>query len=57
MLKLQVENKELFTRYHKMKKVFHELLEVHDELRQRAGLGYLDRYDWIEKAGLLDDAE
>jgi hypothetical protein len=57
MLKLEVENKELFTRYHKLKKVFHELIEHHDELRERAGLEYLDRYDWIEKAGLLDDAE
>lgn len=57
MIKLEVENKELFTRYHKLKKVFYELIEHHDELRERAGLGYLDRYDWIEKAGLLDDAE
>jgi len=57
MLKLQVENKELFTRYHKLKKVFHELIEHHDELRLKAGLEYLDRYDWIEKAGILDDAE
>ena len=57
MLKLEVENKELFTRYHKLKKVFYELIEHHDELRERAGLGYLDRYDWIEKAGLLDDVE
>jgi hypothetical protein len=23
----------------------------------RAGLQYLDQYDWIEKAGLLDDVE
>ena len=57
MMKLEVENKELFTRYHKLKKVFYELLECHDELRERAGLDYVDKYDYIEKAGLLDDVE
>lgn len=57
MMKLEVENKELFTRYHKLKKVFYELVEQHDDLRLRAGLDFLDRYDWIDKAGLLDDAE
>ena len=57
MMKLQVENKELLTRYHKMRKAFNELLEVHDELRSMAGLDYSDKYDWCEKAGLLDDAE
>ena len=57
LMKLQVENKEMFHRYHKLKKTFHELCEAHDELRMRAGLQYLDQYDWIEKAGLLDDAE
>lgn len=56
MLKLEVENKELFTRYHKLKKVFYELLEQHNELRDRAGL-IPARYDWIDAAGLLDDAE
>ena len=56
-MKLEVENKELFTRYHKLKKVFYELFERHDELRERAGLDYVDKYDYIEKAGLLDDAE
>ena len=57
MMKLEVENKELFTRYHKLKKVFYELIEQHDELRYKAGLQYIYQYDWIEKAGLLDDAE
>ena len=57
MMKLEVENRELFSRYHKMRKAFNELLEVHDELRLRAGLDYSDKYDWCEKAGLLDDAE
>jgi hypothetical protein len=57
LMKLEVENREMFSRYHKLKKVFYELLEQHDELRMRAGLQHLDQYDWIEKAGLLDDAE
>ena len=55
-MKLEVENKELFTRYHKMRKAFYELVELHEELRERAGL-LPSRYDWIEAAGLLDDAE
>lgn len=57
MLKLEVENKELFTRYHKIKKAYYELLEFHQELRYNTGLRIIDKYDWIEKAGLLDDAE
>lgn len=56
MLKLEVENREMFSRYHKLKKVFYELLEQHNELRDRAGL-IPARYDWIDAAGLLDDAE
>ena len=56
MMKLEVENKELFHRYNKMRKAFYELVELHEELRQRAGL-MPSRYDWIEAAGLLDDAE
>ena len=57
MLKLEVENREMFLRYHKLRRAFNELLEVHDELRSRAGLDYCDKYDWCDKAGLLDDAE
>lgn len=57
LMKLEVENKELFHKYHKLKKTFYELLERHDELRERAGLEYVDKYDYVEKAGLLDDAE
>jgi hypothetical protein len=56
-MKLEVENKEMFSRYHKLRRAFNELLEVHDELRSRAGLDYADKYDWCEKAGLLDDIE
>ena len=57
LMKLEVENKEMFSRYHKLRRAFNELLEVHDELRSRAGLEYSDKYDWVEKAGLLDDVE
>ena len=56
MMKLEVENKELFHRYNKMRKSFYELEEIHEELRERAGL-MPSRYDWIEAAGLLDDVE
>ena len=56
LMKLQVENKEMFYKFHKLKKVFYELVEHHDELRERAGL-IPARYDWVEAAGLLDDAE
>lgn len=57
LMKLEVENREMFSRYHKLRRAFNELLEVHDELRSRAGLDYSDKYDWCEKAGLLDDVE
>ena len=57
LMKLEVENKEMFSRYHKLRRAFNELLEVHDELRSRAGLDFTDKYDWCEKAGLLDDVE
>lgn len=56
LMKLEVENKELFSRYHKLKRVFYDLLEQHNELREKAGL-VPARYDWIDAAGLLDDAE
>lgn len=57
MMKLELENKEMFSRYHKLRKAFNELLEVHDDLRERSGLDYSDKYDWCDKAGLLDDVE
>ena len=34
----------------------YKLLELHEELRERAGL-MPSRYDWVEAAGLLDDIE
>ena len=43
--------------YTKLRKAFADLLDVHNELRERAGMDY-DRtqtdYDWFEKAGILD---
>jgi hypothetical protein len=57
LMKLEVENKEMFSRYHKLRRAFNELLEVHDDLRERSGLDYSDKYDWCDKAGLLDDVE
>ena len=56
-MKLEVENREMFSRYHKLRRAFNELLDIHDDLRQRAGLDYSDKYDWCDKAGLLDDIE
>jgi len=57
LMKLEVENKELFLRYHKLRRAFNELLEIHDDLRERSGLDYSDKYDWCDKAGLIDDVE
>jgi hypothetical protein len=56
LMKLEVENKEMFSRYHKLRRAFNELLELHEELRERSGL-IPSRYDWVEAAGLLDDVE
>lgn len=43
--------------YTKLRRAFADLLDVHNELRERAGMDY-DRtqtdYDWFEKAGILD---
>jgi predicted nuclease with TOPRIM domain len=43
--------------YSKLRKVFSELLDIHNELRERSGMDY-DRtqtdYEWFEKAGILD---
>ena len=43
--------------YTQLRKAFADLLDQHNDLRQRAGLDY-DRlqtnYDWLEKAGILD---
>ena len=43
--------------YTKLRKAFADLLDQHNDLRERAGMDY-DRtqtdYDWLEKAGILD---
>ena len=56
LMKLQVENKEMFSRYHKLRRAFNELLDEHQELRERHYQSN-NQYDWVERAGLLDDAE
>jgi len=56
LMKLQVENKEMFSRYHKLRRAFNELLDEHQELRERHYQGNT-QYDWVERAGLLDDIE
>jgi hypothetical protein len=48
------ENDKQFT---KLRRAFSDLLDVHNDLRERSGMDY-DRtqtdYDWLEKAGILD---
>jgi len=43
--------------YTQLRKAFADLLDCHNELRERSGMDY-DRtqtdYDWLEKAGILD---
>jgi hypothetical protein len=43
--------------YTQLRTAFADLLDQHNELRERSGLDY-DRtqtdYDWLEKAGILD---
>jgi hypothetical protein len=56
LMKLEVENKEMFSRYHKLRRAFNELLDEHQELRERHYQSN-NQYDWVERAGLLDDVE
>jgi len=43
--------------YTRLRKTFADLLDHHNELRERSGMDY-DRtqtdYEWLEKAGILD---
>lgn len=43
--------------YNKLRRTFIDLLDQHNELRDRSGIDY-DRtatdYEWLEKAGILD---
>lgn len=57
LMKLEVENKELFCNYYKLRRAFNELIEVHDEILSKTGRVPMDRYEWCNKAGMLDDAE
>ena len=57
---VQVQNidiQENDKQYTKLRRAFSDLLDVHNELRERSGMDY-DRtqtnYDWFEKAGILD---
>jgi len=56
LMKLEVENKEMFSRYHKLRRAFNELLDEHQELRERHYQSN-NQYDWVDRAGLLDDVE
>ena len=56
LMKLEVENKEMFSRYHKLRRAFNELLDEQQELRERHYQSN-NQYDWVERAGLLDDVE
>jgi hypothetical protein len=56
-LMLRAEIKENEWRNEKLKRAFLELIDVHLEMRERFGFGEFVqdyKYDWIEKAGLLD---
>jgi len=56
-LMLRAEIKEIEWRNEKLKRAFLELIDVHLEMRERFGFGEFVqdyKYDWIEKAGLLD---
>jgi predicted nuclease with TOPRIM domain len=57
---VQVQKKhihEIEKEYNKLRRAFIDLLDQHNELRQRSGIDY-DRtgtdYEWLEKAGILD---
>lgn len=57
---VQVQKKhihDLEKEYNKLRRAFVDLLDQHNELRERSGIDY-DRsqtdYDWFEKAGILD---
>jgi hypothetical protein len=53
----KVHIKENDKQYTQLRTAFTDLLDRHNELRERSGMDY-DRtqtdYDWLEKAGILD---
>lgn len=49
---------DLDKKYDKLLKGFNELLDVHLEMRERFGFGEFTqdyKYDWIDRAGLIDN--
>jgi hypothetical protein len=56
-LLLRAEVNDFEKRYFKIVDTFNELLEIHLEMREKFGFGEFIqdyKYDWIEKAGLMD---
>ena len=56
-LLLRAEVNDFEKRYFKIVDTFYELLEIHLEMREKFGFGEFIqdyKYDWIEKAGLMD---
>jgi hypothetical protein len=56
-LLLRAEANDFEKRYFKIVDTFYELLEIHLEMREKFGFGEFIqdyKYDWIEKAGLMD---
>ena len=56
-LLLRAEVNDFEKRYYKIVDTFNELLEIHLEMRDKFGFGEFIqdyKYDWIEKAGLMD---
>lgn len=56
--RVEAENRDLEKKYETLKQAFTELLSLHLEMRERWGFGEFTRdyeYDWIEKAGLMDE--
>ena len=56
-LLLRAEANDFEKRYFKIVDTFNELLEIHLEMREKFGFGEFIqdyKYDWIDKAGLMD---
>jgi hypothetical protein len=56
-LLLRAEVNDFEKRYFKIVDTFYELLEIHLEMREKFGFGEFIqdyKYDWIDKAGLMD---
>ena len=56
-LLLRASRKDLEHQYDKLRDTFNELLEIHLEMREKWGFGEFVqdyKYEWIDKAGLID---